>query len=264
MSLRTRLHEVIFEADTRAGRLFDVALLVAILASVTAICLESVPEIAREHRVALRATEWGFTLLFTVEYLLRLYCVRRPRAYATSFFGLIDLIAVLPLYLGLLFATSPSLAAVRVMRLVRVFRVLKLARFLGEASVLRAAIRASLPKVSVFLLTVLCLVVVVAAAMHVIEGSENGFDSIPRSMYWAVVTLTTVGYGDIAPHTIPGQFLASLVMLLGYSILAVPTGIVTAELTRRPTSLSTQACPSCTAEGHDSDAAYCRRCGAKL
>lgn len=258
------MHEVVFEADTAAGRWFDLGLLLAIVGSVTAVCLESVPEIAAEHGPALRRVEWAFTALFTLEYALRLWCVNRPLRYAFSFFGLIDLIAILPAYLALLFATSHSLATVRIMRLVRVFRVLKLARFLGEASVLRAALRASLPKITVFLLTVLCTVVAVGSAIYVIEGAEHGFTSIPRSMYWAIVTLTTVGYGDIAPQTPVGQILASGVMLLGYAILAVPTGIVSAELVRRPRAVSTQACPDCAAEGHEPDSRHCRFCGAKL
>lgn len=263
-SLRQRLHAVIFEAETPAGKAFDLALLVAILASVTAVSLESVPEIAAEHRDLLRAVEWAFTALFTLEYALRLYSVERPLRYATSFFGLIDLVAILPAYLGLLIGTSHSLATVRIMRLVRVFRVLKLAHFLGEASVLRAALRASLPKIVVFLLTVGCLVVVIGTSMHVIEGADHGFTSIPRSMYWAIVTLTTVGYGDIAPQTVPGQMLASVVMILGYAIIAVPTGIVSAELVRRPKKVTTVACEACGADGHVPTARFCFKCGAGL
>lgn len=264
-TLRERLHEVIFEADTRVGRAFDLALFVAILASVLAICLESVPSIAARHGTLLRVVEWIFTGLFTAEYLLRLYCVRRPLAYARSFFGLVDLIAILPAWLSLAFGTSLSLATVRILRLVRVFRVLKLGRLLGESMVLRQAIAASLPKVTVFLLTVLCVVVVVGAGMYVVEGPAHGFDSIPRSMYWAIVTLTTVGYGDIAPETWIGQLLAALLMLLGYGVLAVPTGIFSAELVRRSAGrISTQACPSCAAEGHVVGAKFCHRCGATL
>lgn len=265
MPLRERLHEIVFEADTRAGKAFDVVLLVLIVLSVAAICLESVPDIARRHGATLRALEWAFTGLFTLEYAVRLLCVRRPLAYATSFFGLIDLAAILPAYLTLVFVDAHSLATVRVLRLVRVFRVLKLVQFLGEASTLRAALRHSRRKIIVFMLAVACTLVVVGSAMYVIEGAEHGFDSIPRSVYWAVVTMTTVGYGDIAPGTVLGQTLASFVMLLGYGILAVPTGIVSAELARLPrSSVSTQHCPNCAAEGHADDARYCRVCGGKL
>ena len=264
MSLRERLHEVVFEADTPAGKAFDVVLLLLIVASVAAICVESVPEIGRRHGALLRSLEWVFTALFTLEYVVRLWCVRRPAAYARSFFGLIDLAAILPAYLTLVFVNAHSLATVRVLRLVRVFRILKLVQFLGEASVLRAALRASLPKITVFLLAVACMVVVIGSAMYVIEDGRNGFDSIPRSIYWAIVTLTTVGYGDIAPQTVLGQTTASFVMLLGYGILAVPTGIVSAEMVRRPPRLSTQHCAQCGAEGHADDAKFCRRCASVL
>jgi voltage-gated potassium channel len=264
MSLRERLHEVVFEAETGAGKAFDVTLLVLILASVLAISLESVPEIGARYGTELRALEWVFTGLFTLEYAVRLYSVQRPLAYARSFFGVIDVLAILPVYLGLVFADTHSLGVVRVLRLVRVFRVLKLVRFLGEASVLRQALRRSLHKIIVFLLAVVCLIIVLGTAMYVVEGSASGFDSIPRGVYWAIVTLTTVGYGDIAPKTVAGQTLASFVMLLGYGILAVPTGIVSAELVRQPARTSTQSCPHCTAEGHADDAKFCRRCGGVL
>jgi len=262
--LRRHLHEIIFEADTFGGRLFDLLLLMAILLSVAAVSLESVPTIAEHYLAELRTIEWIFTALFTLEYAARLYSVRKPFAYARSFFGIIDLLAILPAYVAFLFATSNSLATIRIMRLIRVFRVLKLTRFLGEAGVLRAALRASMPKVSVFLLTVLCAVVAIGSIMHAIEGPNSGFESIPLSMYWAVVTLTTVGYGDIVPDTGLGQLLASFVMLLGYAIIAVPTGIVSAELARRPRAVSTQACRDCSCEGHETDAKFCYRCGAGL
>jgi voltage-gated potassium channel len=215
---------------------------------------------------ALRTTEWTLTLLFTLEYALRLVAVRRPLAYALSFFGLVDLLALLPTYVSLLVPGTQVLLVVRILRLLRVFRVLKLTRFLTEARVLGAALRASARKIVVFLLVVSTVVVVVGALMYVIEGAPHGFTSMPRSMYWAVVTLTTVGYGDISPQTPLGQALASLVMILGYGIIAVPTGIVTAELTAgaRQAAVSGQACPACGAEGHDVDARFCRRCGAPL
>ena len=215
---------------------------------------------------ALRVAEWTLTIVFTVEYVLRLAAVRRPLAYATSFFGIVDVLAIVPTYVSLLYPGAQVLLVVRILRLLRVFRVLKLARFLTEADVLGRALRASSRKIAVFLLTVSTLVVVIGALMYVVEGPAHGFTSIPLSMYWAVVTLTTVGYGDISPQTPLGQAVASLVMILGYGIIAVPTGIVTAELTAgtRGDAVSGQACPACSAEGHAADARFCRRCGASL
>jgi voltage-gated potassium channel len=213
----------------------------------------------------LRAAEWGFTVLFTIEYLLRLASVRRPLRYAVSPYGLIDLVAILPSYISLLLPGAQNLLVIRLLRLLRVFRIFKLSEYLHESRTLVYALRASGRKISVFLLAVLTIVVVVGTLMYAIEGEEHGFTNIPLSIYWAIVTLTTVGYGDLAPATTAGRALASLLMLTGYGIIAVPTGIVTAELTRataRP--ISTQACPSCGAEGHDHDAVYCRRCGSRL
>ena len=266
-SSRARLHQIVFESDTAAGRAFDVAVIALILLSVAAVSLETVGGLAPGTYRTLRTAEWVLTLLFTIEYVLRLVAVRRPIAYARSFFGVVDLLAILPTYVSLLVPGAQVLLVVRILRLLRVFRVLKLTRFLTEARVLSHALRASSRKISVFLLVVSTIVVVVGALMYAIEGAEHGFTSIPRSMYWAVVTLTTVGYGDIAPRTPLGQTLASLVMILGYGIIAVPTGIVTAELTagaRDRGGVSGQACPNCAAEGHDVDARYCRRCGAAL
>ncbi|MDF1555021.1 MAG: ion transporter, partial [Deferrisomatales bacterium] len=227
---RQRLHQVIFEADTPAGKAFDVVLLWLIVASVVVVMLGSVAEIQARYHPWLVAAEWVFTLLFSVEYALRLVCVLSPLRYARSFFGVVDLMAILPSYLGLLFPGAGSLMVVRSLRLLRVFRVLKLGRYLGEANVLLGALRTSRPKITVFLGTVLTVLVIVATAMYLIEGEANGFTSIPRALYWAVVTMTTVGYGDIAPHTVPGQTLAAAVMVLGYSIIAVPTGIISSEL----------------------------------
>jgi voltage-gated potassium channel len=262
---RRRLHEIVFEADTPAGRTFDLFLLVLILASVLVVLLESVPSLRRDYGPQLRAAEWAFTGLFTVEYVLRLIAVRRPGRYALSFYGLVDLAALLPTYLSLLFPGAQALLVVRALRLLRVFRILKLAHHLNEARALRLALRASLRKITVFLGTVLILVVIIGALMYLIEGEAHGFTSIPQSIYWAVVTLTTVGYGDLAPATVLGKILASVVMILGYGILAVPTGIVTVEISRtRPTTVSGQACPHCGAEGHDHDARFCKYCGAKL
>ncbi len=262
---RHRLHEIIFEADTPAGKAFDLALLGAIMASVVAVVLESVPAFRASHGPLLRRIEWFFTLLFTFEYLLRLFSVDRPGRYAKSFFGLVDLLSILPTYLSLLVAGTQSLIVIRALRLLRVFRVLKLAHFVGESQLLQAAIRASTRKIIVFLGTVLTLVLIIGAAMYLIEGEKNGFTSIPLAIYWAIVTLTTVGYGDIAPQTVPGKLFASSVMIIGYAIIAVPTGIVTVELAnaRRP-KVSTQSCRRCCAEGHDFDARYCKFCGTKL
>ncbi|MEM7249117.1 MAG: ion transporter [Acidobacteriota bacterium] len=262
---RHRLHEVIFEADTPLGKTFDVALLVAILMSVGAVVLESVASIRAEWGRELRLLEWGFTLLFSFEYLLRLVSVRRPLRYAFSFFGIVDLLAILPTYLSLLFTGAQSLLVIRALRLLRVFRVLKLAQYLGEAHSLHLALRASARKILVFLSVVLTLVLIVGSLMYLIEGEEHGFTSIPQSIYWAIVTMTTVGYGDIAPETVAGKLLASLVMILGYGIIAVPTGIVTVELSRgRDDRISTQACPSYSCEGHRDGARHCFDCGAAL
>jgi len=263
---RQTLFEIIFEADTPAGKGFDVALIVVILLSVLIVMLDSVRSIQTQHGPLLYAVEWGFTLIFTVEYILRLLCVGRPLRYAVSFFGLVDLLAILPTYLSLLIFGSRYLAVVRILRVLRIFRVLKLGHHTKEAGVLMRALRASHRKILVFLSTVLTLVVVIGALMYVIEDPAHGFTSIPRSVYWAIVTLTTVGYGDISPQTALGQSLAALVMILGYSIIAVPTGIVTVEWAQasRQERSNTQACPNCSAEGHDDDAIHCKFCGAKL
>ncbi len=262
---RSKLHEVIFEADTPGGKAFDVALLLCILSSIVAVLLESVAAIRVDFGLALRIIEWGFTLLFTVEYILRLISVGRPMRYALSFFGMVDLLAILPTYLSIFFAGSQSLIVIRALRLLRVFRVLKLAHFVGEAKMLRSALHASSRKIIVFLGTVLTLVLVIGALMYLVEGEEYGFTSIPQSIYWAIVTMTTVGYGDIAPHTLLGKFFASIVMITGYGIIAVPTGIVTVELAgAKGGMISTQACLLCSADGHDIDAKFCKYCGGKL
>ena len=261
---RRRLHKVIFGTETSAGKAFDVALLLAIVISVLAVLLESVSGIRQEWGPLLRALEWGFTIAFTVEYLLRLICVSRPAVYARSFFGVVDLLAVLPTYLSVVVAGSQSLLVIRGLRLLRAFRILKLSQFLGEADVLVRALKASRAKVTVFLGAVLTLVLIIGAAMYMIEGEASGFTSIPRAVYWAIVTMTTVGYGDIAPATAIGQTLAAMVMILGYSIIAVPTGIVSVELAQARGPGRTIACPNCGKEGHAEDAVYCRICGGRL
>jgi voltage-gated potassium channel len=258
------LHEVIFEADTPAGRGFDVGLLIAILVSVVAVVLESVADLRREYGVVLRTVEWIITVAFTVEYALRLMAVDHPWRYARSFFGIVDLLAIAPTYLALVVPEAHSLLVIRSIRLLRVFRILKLGHFLGEAQQLVTALRASRRKITVFLGGIVTIVVIVGTLMYVIEGEEHGFTSIPTSMYWAVVTMTTVGYGDIAPRTPLGQLLAALLMILGYAIIAVPTGIVSVELAHAGRAISRQACPACGAEGHDVDATHCKYCGAHL
>lgn len=262
---RHRLHEIVFEADTPAGRWFDVLLFAAILLSVTAVALESVTSIREAYGTQLVWLEWSITVFFTIEYVVRLLTVKRPASYAFSFFGLVDLFSIVPTWVSLFLPGAQSLLVIRVLRLLRVFRVLKLSRFIREARYLRTAMRASGRKIIIFIGAVLTVVVIVGAAMYMIEGAEHGFTSIPTGMYWAIVTMTTVGYGDIAPGTVPGKILASVLMILGYGIIAVPTGIVTAEMTaglRRP--LSTQSCRTCASEDHENDAKFCRHCGDEL
>ncbi len=261
---REKLRVIIFEADTPAGKTFDVALLVTILISVSVVMAESVTWVRQRFGFELDVAEWLFTALFTVEYVLRLFAVRRPLRYARSFFGMVDVLAILPTYASLLFPGAESLLVIRGLRLLRVFRVFKLARFLGQASLLSRALYNSRHKVIVFLGTVLILVTILGAAMYLIEGEENGFTSVPASVYWAIVTMTTVGYGDITPQTIVGKTLAALVMILGYSIIAVPTGIVTAEIVETAVGVSTRACPECLSEGHMARARFCGDCGALL
>ena len=265
-SLRARVAEIIFEADTPAGRRFDVALLWAIVLSVGAVMLESVEAIRTGYGPWLRAAEWFFTAIFTLEYGVRLATVPKPFAYARSFFGLVDLLAVVPTYLSIFLPGSQSLIVIRALRLLRVFRVLKLAHLLGEANILVDAMRASRHKIFVFMGTVLVLVTILGSVMYLIEGAESGFTSIPRSIYWAIVTMTTVGYGDITPTSVPGQTLAAVVMILGYAIIAVPTGIVTAEIvdTTRSRPITTRVCPHCMSEGHVPTARFCRDCGGEL
>lgn len=262
---RRRVYEVVFEADTPAGRAFDLALIWAIVASVAVVVVESVAAARGRWGAALTAAEWAFTLLFTAEYLARLGCVRRPARYAASPLGLVDLMAIAPTYLSLLLPGAQALVVVRVLRVLRIFRVLKLAAYLHESRVLADALWAGRRKIGVFLFAVLTLLVVIGALMYLVEGEENGFADIPTSVYWAVVTLTTVGYGDIAPKTPLGRALSAGVMILGYSIIAVPTGIVTAELTRAGRGPGGPArCPGCGGGGHDGDARYCKHCGAGL
>lgn len=263
--LRARLHEIVFEADTPSGRFFDLTVLTLIGASVLVVMLDSVAEFQAVYGPVFRVLEWGFTLIFTAEYLLRLSCVLRPLVYARSFYGLVDLVAILPSYLGLLFPGSEYLLVVRLLRVLRIFRILKLTEYFVAAEVIVASLKASQAKIRVFLFAVCTLSVVAGALMYLVEGPAHGFTSIPRSIYWAIVTLTTVGYGDIAPKTVLGQMLASVIMILGYGIIAVPTGIVTVEMVKlQQRSISTQACHACGAQGHDDDAKHCKYCGTAL
>lgn len=261
---RHRLYEIVFEAETPAGRIFDISVITLILFSVAAVFLESVRSVRESYGTALRAAEWAFTFLFSIELLLRLIAVKRPIRYVLSFYGLVDLIAVLPTYLSLFVPGTQYLLTIRILRLLRIFRILKLTSYVSGGRVILGALRASKQKISVFLVAVLTIVIVVGALMYVIEGEEHGFTDIPTSIYWAIVTLTTVGYGDLSPQTPLGKLLASVVMILGYGIIAVPTGIVTAELARSAVPSSTHVCPNCHAEGHDFDAVHCKYCGEAL
>ena len=264
-AFQMKLHEIIFEADTFAGKAFDVGLLAAILLSVTTVLLESVESIQLVHGNLLSILEWSFTILFSLEYIARIKAVGRPLKYVFSFYGLIDLLSILPTYMGIFYAGSQSLVVLRSIRLFRVFRILKLVRYIGEANVLLKALRASRAKITVFLIAIFCLTIILGTIMFLIETPENGFTSIPRSIYWAIVTLTTVGYGDIAPQTVIGQTLASIVMIIGYAIIAVPTGIVGAELSKASNpKTNTTSCNSCSQEGHADDADFCKFCGEKL
>lgn len=267
---RRRMYDVIFEADTPAGRRFDVALVVAILLSILVVVLDSVPWLHSDHARLLNALEWGFTALFTVEYAARIVCVQRPWRYATGFFGVIDLLAVLPSYFSLLMPGTELLLDIRILRLLRVFRIFKLTLYIEEYTRLGEALAASRRKILVFLSVVLMAILILGTIMYVVEGPQNGYTSIPVAMYWATVTMTTVGYGDITPHTNLGKAIASFMMLLGWGILAVPTGIVTAEMTlrhgagRQGASRSERACAACGSRGHDADARFCKDCGAAL
>jgi voltage-gated potassium channel len=262
---RARLHEIIFEADTPAGKAFDIFIIICILASVVAVMLDSVAPIRARYGPLLNGIEWFFTILFTVEYVTRLICIGRPMKYATSFFGIVDLLAVIPTYLDLLVPGTGFLFVFRVLRLLRIFRVLKLVQYVKDADMLLYALRESRRKITVFLFAVITIAVIMGSLMYVIEGEAHGFTSIPMSIYWAIVTLTTVGYGDLSPATAFGQTVAAILMILGYSIIAVPTGIVSAEMTRtRFMNITAQSCPECSREGHDADAEHCKHCGAHL
>ncbi len=267
--VRDRIHEIIFEAETPAGKAFDILLLVMILLSVITVMLESIDRLSTRYGEVFLILEWIFTIIFTIEYLLRLYCVSYPRTYALSFFGVIDLLAILPTYLSMLVSGTQYFVVIRAIRLLRIFRIFKLGHFLSEGYLIMDALRASRAKIIVFLSFISILTIIIGAVMYLIEGAVNeSFSSIPRAVYWAVVTLTTVGYGDITPTTDFGQFVSAVVMILGYAIIAVPTGIVTNEIMvaarSKKTKTTTKACRFCGQEGHDQDAAFCKYCGNTL
>jgi voltage-gated potassium channel len=269
---KTRLHEIIYEADTPAGKLFDIVLLIAILASIVLVMLESVKSIDAKFHNTLNIAEWIITILFSIEYIARIITVKKPFKYIFSFYGMIDFLSTIPKYISIMVGGVHALAALRALRLLRIFRILKLGRYLGASNNLVSALKASRAKISVFLFAVLIVAVILGTIMYLVEGEENGFVNIPKSVYWCIVTLTTVGFGDIAPQTPLGQFIASMVMILGYGIIAVPTGIVSAEYTNQNKKeskkdklhLNTQSCPNCSAESHKDNAEYCYNCGYKL
>lgn len=265
---RRQVHEIIYEADTKHGKLFDVILLWLILISIALVMLESVEEYNAKYGYIYNALEWVITGLFVIEYGLRISCVKRPWDYIFSFFGVIDFLSAIPKFLSVFFVGTQVLVALRSLRLLRVFRILKLSQYLGESQKLTTSLRASRTRISVFLFAILIICVILGTVMYLIEGSENGFTSIPRSVYWAIVTLTTVGYGDIAPRTISGQFIASIIMILGYAIIAIPTGIITSEMSKDTANnepeVSVKSCQNCSAEKHHHNADYCYKCGEKL
>jgi voltage-gated potassium channel len=263
---KARLHEVIYESNTPAGKVFDVSLLVSIVASILIVMFDSVAEWHDLYGNLFVALEWIFTILFTIEYILRLISLRRPMRYVFSFIGLIDLLAIIPSYLSVFFVGAQSLLVLRALRLLRIFRIFKLTHFISEILFLRVAIKASLKKIAIFMLVVLSLVIILGSVMYLVEDRANGFASIPDSIYWAIVTITTVGYGDIAPVTPLGKFIASIIMLIGYGIIAVPTGIITTEMAvaAKKKELKYENCPNCGREGHDKDARHCKYCGAIL
>lgn len=266
---RKRLYKVIFEADTNAGKYFDILLIASILLSVIVVMLDSVSSLRNTHGSVLHGLEWFFTILFTIEYLLRLMCVRSKMAYSTSFFGIVDIISIIPTYISLILPGSQFLLVIRVLRVLRIFRVFKLVQYISEAELLLKALRASSRKIIIFLFTVLTMVLIMGSLMYLIEGEENGFTSIPSGIYWAIVTITTVGFGDIVPQTPLGRALASFVMILGYSIIAVPTGIVTSEMSlvsmeEKKKKLKRPTCSKCGHDDHDEDACFCKYCGVRI
>ena len=265
LTWRERLHQVIYESNTPAGKAFDISLLVLIVASIIVVMLDSVQSYSRYSNL-FNILEWTFTIIFTIEFILRLICIQKPLKYATSFLGIIDMLAIIPSYMTIFLPGANSLLVLRALRLLRIFRIFKLSHFLTEMQFLKAAIKSNLKKISIFMLVVLSIVIILGSVMYLVEGAENGFNNIPESVYWAIVTLTTVGYGDISPVTPMGKFIASIMMFIGYGIIAVPTGIITTEMAiaERKRKHSHETCPGCGLEGHDEDARFCKRCGTKI
>ena len=271
---KTKLHDIIYEADTPVGKLFDVVLLIAIIASIILVMLESIRSFDEKFHTFLNISEWIITILFSIEYIARVITVKKPFKYIFSFYGIIDFLSTIPKYISLIFGGIHALAALRALRLLRVFRILKLARYLGASNMLTTALKASRAKISVFLFAVLIVCIIFGTLMYLIEGESSGFSSIPVSVYWCIVTLTTVGFGDIAPVTPIGQLIAAVIMILGYGIIAVPTGIVSAEYTsqNKPKNdiekpkvhLNSQSCSNCLSEKHQDNAEYCHKCGHHL
>jgi voltage-gated potassium channel len=265
-SWKQRLHEIIYEADTPQGKLFDVVLLIAIITSIILVMLESVEKIDIKYHNTLYIGEWVISILFTIEYILRIVAIKKPFKYIFSFYGIIDFLSTIPIYLSFFIVGSQGLVALRALRLLRVFRILKLGRYIGASNKLMLALKASKAKIAVFLFFVLIVCIILGTIMYMVEGAENGFTNIPKSIYWAIVTLTTVGFGDIAPQTPLGQLIASVIMILGYSIIAIPTGIVSSEMTKTTTEQdhNTQSCPNCLKENHQEKATFCYNCGSIL
>ena len=263
---KLKIHEIIYEADTKEGRLFDVILLLAIIASIVLVMLESIESFDNKYHNFLNISEWIITILFSIEYILRIISIKKPWKYIFSFYGIIDFLSTIPKYLSFIFVGSHHFAALRALRLLRVFRILKLARYIGASNNLKLALKASRAKIAVFLFFVVIVCIILGTIMYMIEGEENGFTSIPVSVYWAIVTLTTVGFGDIAPQTPLGQLIASAIMILGYSIIAIPTGIVSSEITKTANNvdINTQSCPTCLKENHKEKACFCYNCGSIL
>lgn len=263
---KQRLHEIIYEADTKNGKVFDVILLIAIIASILLVMLESVESIDNNYHYLLNVGEWIITIFFSIEYIARIISIKKPFKYIFSFYGIIDLLSTIPKYLSFILVGSHNLVALRALRLLRVFRILKLARYIGASNKLLVALRSSRAKIAVFLFFVLIVCIILGTIMYMIEGEENGFTNIPKSIYWAIVTLTTVGFGDIAPQTPLGQLIASAIMILGYSIIAIPTGIVSSEMTKSDAEIetNTQSCPNCLKEKHKKNAIFCYNCGSTL
>lgn len=262
---KTKIYEVIFESDTPSGKWFDIALLILILISIIVVMLESIESLRANYLTLFHTIEWIITILFLIDYILRIYCVTKPIKYITSFYGIIDLLSILPSFLAFFIAGGQSLMVIRGLRLLRVFRIFKLGTFLIHGNIIMESMRQSRGKIAVFMYFIMIMLMIIGATMYLVEGSENeGFSNIPASIYWAVVTMTTVGYGDVTPLTNLGKFLSALVMILGYAVIAVPTGIVSASMINPSRKVNGQACPHCSKEGHDNDAGFCKYCGGEL